>query len=253
MGNDTKTLEKGNIYFFYRPKVEHKEVSGEQDVQRMYMVLNPDNKNLYRIAIIGKKELPEPQTSGHKRYWGYISMVSDNSDDVKNELRPEQYKTATRGERYLPYSRPFGEGVYRIVKHDRHTHFAYALELPGKTGEVQDEFNVEDQASYIISIKNPQVSSPPGARRPRSQKADYPRELENVFRDRRFSELDPPELINYEGSEFILIAASADVKEELGINLKFEAMKRCCDDIFKDLHLDISEKLKDPLFKGKWK
>ena len=35
------TIERGHIYFFYRPKVELKEAHSLDDVQRFYMVLIP--------------------------------------------------------------------------------------------------------------------------------------------------------------------------------------------------------------------
>ena len=114
-------IEDGHIYFFYRPKVEHRTVSDEADVQRMFMVLSPDNKNLFRLSIVGKKKLPDPHQSGQQRYWGYISGIGDNADFIHNEIQSEHYSTKTRGERYTPQARAFGEGVYRILKHETHT------------------------------------------------------------------------------------------------------------------------------------
>ncbi|MQA87112.1 MAG: hypothetical protein GEV03_21420 [Streptosporangiales bacterium] len=34
-----EVLEAGDIYFLYRPRVEHEEVAGPGDVQRLYVVL----------------------------------------------------------------------------------------------------------------------------------------------------------------------------------------------------------------------
>ena len=117
---------------------------------------------------------------------------------------------------------------------------------------VQEEFNVEEQGNYIISVKNPETSSPPRMRRSRSQKAQYPDELTGKFHGKRFLPLDPVQFMNYKGTEFILIAASEDVKDDLGIDFQQEAENRCSADIFKDLKLDISTRLKKPLFRGKW-
>ena len=36
--NDSKTIEQGDIFFFYRPKIGIEEVEGIEDVQRFYMV-----------------------------------------------------------------------------------------------------------------------------------------------------------------------------------------------------------------------
>lgn len=35
--------ERGEIFFFYRPKVEREEAHGPQDVQRLYIVLQPES------------------------------------------------------------------------------------------------------------------------------------------------------------------------------------------------------------------
>jgi len=40
---DFSILQKGNIYFFYRPKVQHTEAHNLEEVQRFFMALNPQN------------------------------------------------------------------------------------------------------------------------------------------------------------------------------------------------------------------
>ena len=34
-------LERGNIYFVYRPKVEHASAAGLEDIQRFFVILSP--------------------------------------------------------------------------------------------------------------------------------------------------------------------------------------------------------------------
>jgi hypothetical protein len=41
---DVQILEQGNIYFFYRPKVDEPSVEGLEDVERFYMVLNASSE-----------------------------------------------------------------------------------------------------------------------------------------------------------------------------------------------------------------
>jgi hypothetical protein len=43
-------LERGNVYFVYRPRVEHTAVAGLQDVQRFFIILSPFSKKRYREA-----------------------------------------------------------------------------------------------------------------------------------------------------------------------------------------------------------
>lgn len=40
-GSQLKTLEAGNIYFIYRPKVECESVASIDDVQQFYVILGP--------------------------------------------------------------------------------------------------------------------------------------------------------------------------------------------------------------------
>lgn len=41
---DVKILEQGDIFFFYRPKVDSKEIKSIDDVRRFYMVLCPEDE-----------------------------------------------------------------------------------------------------------------------------------------------------------------------------------------------------------------
>lgn len=164
-----QTLEKGNVYFFYRPKVEEEAPEGLEDVQRMYMILAPDGEERFRETVIGRKKLPEPE------------------------------------------------------------------------------------ASYIITVKNPERGQPVNAGLSEEQQAEFPKKLMEKFRDRKFAEVDPPDFLNYEGAEFVLVAASADLEEELGLKLDTEREKESSANIFQELRLEKSQRPTEPLFKGEWK
>lgn len=252
MARQLQTLEQGNIYFFYRPKVEEDEPGSVSDVQRFYMVLSPRDKDRYRLAIVGRKRLPDPDESGQQRYWCFVQKVSNRPDTIKQELQEATYSTKTRGLRRLPAARPAGEGVYRILRHDDHTHLVYALELPKQPAEVQDAFAIENEASYIISVKNPAKVAPSDAGLPQEGKADYPERLQEIFHERRFADLDPPDFLDYPGAEFVVVAASQDVDEELGARLHPQSETGSGADIFQDLRLDKSAHPVKPLFEGRW-
>ncbi|KMQ49947.1 hypothetical protein CHISP_3161 [Chitinispirillum alkaliphilum] len=246
-----KILEKGNIYFFYRPKVGVEHPEGESQIQRFYLVLSPEGSSRFRLAIMGKKELPDPEISGKQRYWGHISTVKNSPKAIREELGPEKYETKTRGERYIEAARPAGEGVYKIISHGRHTHLAYVLELPQKPSNVQEELNIESEASYIISVKNPSKPSPPGVGLSKGE-AQFPKNLTEEFRGRRFSETDPPGFLDYQGAEFVLISASEDIKQELGTEIEKENETENKADIFTDLRLNKKKHPVKPLFEGEW-
>src|SRR5260370_35135387 len=63
-------LERGNIYFAYRPRVQAQTAHGFDDVQRFYVVLSPRGKASYRLIVIGQKKLPAVTGRGDRVAWG---------------------------------------------------------------------------------------------------------------------------------------------------------------------------------------
>ena len=55
-----------------------------------------------------------------------------------------------------------------------------------------------------------------------------------------------------EGTEFLLVAASEDIGEELGIELKTENESHMSADVIKDLKVNKKKHPAKPLFKGEW-
>lgn len=216
------------------------------------MVLSPEKKKTVRLTVIGRKRLSDPGREGKSRNWGFVDAVGNSPDFLREAFKSEKHRTKTRGERKTPEARPLGEGVYRIVRHSGHTHLVYALELPKEPGEPQEETRIESEASYIISIKNPGKGSPANTGLSGRKKADYPKSLQEKFRDRRFADADPPEFLDKEGAEFVLIRASEDVEEELGIDLHPADESVNSADIFKELHLDRKKSPVKPLLEGEW-
>ncbi|MGA1874853.1 MAG: hypothetical protein ACMUIA_04530 [bacterium] len=241
-------LERGSIYFFYRPKVDEESVEGPKEIQRFQFVLSPSGQHIYRLITVGQKQLPRVESTD--RYWGYVNLTSSDHNRINEELKEETYRTKTRGERVRPAARPAGEGVYEIVRHNGHTHLVYALELPGKPGHVQQELHIEEEASYLFSVKNPEI--PAQTRLGESHRADFPQDLQEKFAHRRWISVDPPEFLNYEGAELLLIGITEDVKGELGLELNPEDESENKADILTDLRLQKAEHPVEPLFKGKW-
>ena len=115
-------------------------------------------------------------------------------------------------------ARPVAEGYYTILDHSGHTHLAYVLEQPRGTYispndcstctnqqidplEVQKAFNITKEGSFVIAIKNPEVTislitylnSKHHMQRPGSsflgisKKANYPPDLQGFFRGKRWA------------------------------------------------------------------
>jgi hypothetical protein len=246
-------LERGDIYFFYRPKVhsaeqETEEISGPEDVQRFFFILHPRGQRLYRRIVVGRKRLPE--LSG-ERSWGFVEDVVSDPAQLREVLKEHDYQTKTRGEREEPRARPAGEGVYALVRHGSHVNLAYSLELPKHPGEVQQELDVKPEASYIIAVKNPEQPSPRGVGLAESQRADLPKRQQQKFRHRRFVDADP-QLLDHKGTELVLIGADEDVPGELNVDLKSEDETLDTAEILKDLKLDRSRFPTAPLIEGRW-
>jgi hypothetical protein len=245
-------LERGNIYFVYRPRVEHAIAAGIEDVQRFFIVLSPHGRPRYRLLVIGRKKLPEVE-SHRDRSWGFVGKVSHRAEDIEDDLDALTYTTKTRGERHVAPARPAGEGVYALVRHDDHTHLAFALELPERPGAVQHELNIPEEGSYILAVKNPEQPAPPGVGLPEREQATLPPDLQRRFEGRRFAPVDPPAFLDHEGAEFVVIGAGEDVSDELGVWLDPQRETLETAEIFNDLRVERNQHPLQPLFEGKWR
>jgi hypothetical protein len=231
----SEVLERGDIFFFYRPRVRVEEVRDLSDVQRFLVVLRPDGAGRYRRLIVGRKRLPDPDA--REREWAFVAQVADEPEAIREEVEPD--------------ARPVGEGRYAIVDHEGHTHLAYALELPREIGDAQRQLNIRPEASYIVAVRNPEAPTAPGVGLQGSRRAEFPPELEERFRGRRFAPLHPPAFLDHEGAEIVLIGAATEASSELGIDLDTEAERLEDADIFHALHLAPDELPVEPLRSGK--
>lgn len=172
----------------------------------------------------------------------------------------EDYDTSTRGHRHVSAARAVGEGVYRILRHKKgnnyHTHLIYKLEFPREeeeeeekknNNEAQKSFNIEREGSFIIQIKNPDQGGSSKTKPKPKRRARFPARLQGQFGSRGYHAADPPEFLNFEGCELLLISASDDIEEELGVEVECET--RHCDlvETFGDTAVSMQ-----PLLKGTW-
>jgi hypothetical protein len=269
---ESQIIEHGDIFFFYRPKVGTEEVEDIGDVQRFYMVTSPEDgygsssegektkkkeeEDIYRLFLVGQKQLPEiveGKSTSKERNWALNTLTTSNPDDIHKELLPAEYTTETRGKRRIAAATPAGEGKYSIVKHDNHTELAYLLELPEIPGPTQREFEIKKEASYIISVKNPDIKVPGFAAFSEDKKPGYSKDLMEKFGDRRWINVEDPELLNYENTQLLLIGArKKDVEEELGIDIDEQKETEKSADLFKELKIKREQVPLKPLLKGKF-
>jgi hypothetical protein len=252
----SQIVEQGDIFFFYRPKVGTEEVTSTEDVQRFYMVTSPEERDSkYRLFVLGKKQLPEiveDKSTSEERNWALNTLTTNNAEDIRRELLAAEYETETKGKRRMAAAAPAGEGKYSIVKHDNHTELAYVLELPEMPGPTQKEFEIKKEASYIVSVKNPDIQTP-GFKAFEKRKPDYPANIKQKFGDKRWINVEDPELLNYENTQLLMIGARRkDIEEELGIDLNEEKETENTADLFKGLKVKIEQVPLRPLLKGEF-
>ncbi|VFJ15154.1 hypothetical protein [Candidatus Nitrosocosmicus franklandus] len=87
-------------------------------------------------------------------------MTTTDVGDLQEELLiSENYSTKTRGQdRIMPTAIPTGEGKYTISNQDNHTELANIKELSERLNPSQNKFQIHGEASYIISMKNPEIN-----------------------------------------------------------------------------------------------
>lgn len=180
-----------------------------------------------------------------------METVAKSAKEIEAGLREEHYETKTRGEQEQPAARPAGEGRYAISLEDGQMHLSYALEMPEKPGAVQKAFRIAPEASFALSIKNPEKGSPANAGLSEDDKADYPSSLQEDFRDRRFDREDL-ELLDFEGAEFVLVGARLNPEEAYGLDLETESSDYDHADAVRKLRMVKSRHPVAPLFEGTW-
>jgi hypothetical protein len=237
-------LEQGDIFFFYRPRVGEENPEDEADLERFFLILHPLHEPVYRLILLGKKRLP-PKGKGGERFWGLVDRVVGDAEKARQALGEETYETKTRGRRTRPAARPAGEGVYALAHHGDHVHLAYSLELPSRAGPVQKDLGIEEEASFILNVKNPEAVERP-------ERPVYPPRLQEKFHGRKFLPADSAEFLNLEKTELLFIAVRRAVEKELGIHFQREEESRRSAEIFRDLKVQRLDTPVEPLLQGEW-
>jgi hypothetical protein len=244
-----RVIERGDVFFFYRPRVERNAPRGEDDVQRFLVVLAPDAERRFRLLTVGRKKLPGASAQARERNWGFVLRVARSPEELEDELRGYRYDTKTRGRRDQPSARPAGAGRYAIARHGAHSHLAYVLARPRVPGPVQRELGIEAASSLIVAVRNPDWPTPPTARAGLAPEAEafYPDELRAAFRGRRWAALDPRHL-DREGAEVVFVGTGEAPEAEIGARLEEDEP----DDVLRLFGLDAESHPLAPLSSGEW-
>lgn len=234
--------EEGEIYFFYKTKLDSSSVESLGDIQRFYLLLFPDRSQRGRMFLVGKKRLPkiikkDPHASTAKE-WLMLDLVA-KPQTIVDYLRPTQYETRTRGTREQGEAIPAGQGRYALFSHAQHSELAYQLHQPKTVGAAQEQLALLPEASYVLSVRNPDVEVPGFP----ASHPDYPEDLKKRFADKRWINVDEPRLLDYEGAQLLLIGAH-DTLDDIDISLEGQP------DLFRRLGIDKERWPTETLEKG---
>jgi hypothetical protein len=152
----------------------------------------------------------------------------------------------------IPAARAAGEGIYAIAEHRRHTHLAYALELPDDPGEVQAALGISKRANPVLAVVNPILEALAGPESPQVVLPDYPPELLSKFGERRLIPADPANLLDYEGVELVISETENLDPVALDVELRPELESGQTAEIFDILKLRRGDVPMEPLFEGTW-
>lgn len=189
-----EVLERGDIRFFYRPRVQPADAPATlpataPGVQSLFLVLGTAH-GVHRRVRVGRKRMP---VVAGERLWARVERVGSLQHVLADQLEAEEYRTKTRGERYQPGARPIGQGCYAFARHDDHIHLVYRLDQ--HEDDVPDEVRVPEAGSDIVLFE----------RVPRARAV--------------WTTTGEPGLLDEEGAELVIVGVAGDPEHDLGIDV----------------------------------
>jgi len=210
-----QTLERGEATFLYRPRVEQFHAEDLGDVQRLLLLLSPEEAAYERLIAIGRKRIPRSRK--RDRFWGYVDLVLAPYD-MNAALGAQVYGTKTRGLRHLPATVAFASGSYDITTHGPHSHLRWTIDRVESHDPVAADLSLERDADYIVTVANPDPAAWDLGELPDLQSelfdelelhvtipTPFPPALQSRFRDRRFTPLDSVEWLQHPGAELVFM------------------------------------------------
>jgi hypothetical protein len=212
----SEVLEHGRITFLYRPRVEEQHADELADVQRLLVLLAPKDNAFQRLIAIGRKRIP--RSAKRDRFWGFVDLVLTPAD-MSAALDLQVYGTKTLGLRHLPAAKPFAFGSYSVETHADHAHLRWHLDRVAHD-PIAFEVQVEDDADYLLTVANPDLSAWGLEAAPELQQrlfddlelhvtipSPFPAELQELFGGRRFLQVDRREWLDHPGAELVFIGS----------------------------------------------
>jgi hypothetical protein len=243
-------LEQGDVFFFHRPGLDAPVPAEGEELEPFFLVLHPLRQRRYRLLTLGKRRPPPPLKSGAPARGGdrlraRIDGLPGTPADLRMALGSRRPEGSPPGVPALPPARPAGDGVYALARHGDHVHLAYVLKHPDRAGPLQRSLGIEEEASFIVTVRNPEYIEGAGV-------PDYPPALRALFSERKYLPADPPAFLDAVGAELLLITVRRAVGKELGISLDPQDEGRRSAEMVRDLRARRRDAPVEPLFEGEW-
>lgn len=196
---------EGTIEIRYRPAIDREVADDLVDVQELLLVLDQADGPV-RLAEVGRKRLPPADDDGASPNWGHVRRVVERREELDDVLGDWTYDTRTQGTRHQSDTRVAACGTWRLDGQARDTRLHLDLTPQLDDQRLLDQLGIEDEATYVINVKNPRAGGDTGL--DGAERAQYPDELQAAFDGNRWIGSDPVELLDHDGAEFLLIPAA---------------------------------------------
>ena len=217
-----QVLERGSILFLYRPRAGVTAVRGPEDVEQLYLMLIPDDREEHKsrvFRLVGRmmpvvvpgKAVPEERAT---------AVVEEADPDPRVAIDRLQERTLARApaRHPRPWVRAAGEGRYVLLWHGADTHLAYALDRPEQPGEVQEALRIGRRGNWLISVR--------AAEAPPLEQPLYPGRLKARFAGQDQVPVEPTDYLDYRHTQVLLLAVDSDAAQELGVRLESDAQSQ---------------------------
>jgi hypothetical protein len=218
-------IERGLIRFYYRPHMQGEE-TGNLDLQRLFVLLAPaahradDIPRSFqkkRLLVIGRRTLqvssePGKASTPHTSVWCLVDVVSTDQDEIARVIGDQDDLHQNPGSRPHASAIQCGDGIYAIVRFQDHSHLVYRVSWPGNVSDVQRDFHIEPEGSYVLAVKNPQYpTASSNVKLPRSR---FPPELQSLLGERRHSPVLDSAFLDYVGAELLMVGVTRESNPE---------------------------------------
>jgi hypothetical protein len=217
-----QVLERGSILFLYRPRAGVTAVRGPEDVDQLYFMLIPDDREehksrVFRLVGRAMPVLVPGRAAPEERATAVVEEADPDPRVAIDRLQEEALAAAPV--RYpRPWVRAAGEGRYALLWHGADTHLTYALDRPEQPGEVQEALRIGQRGNWLISVRAPEAPPP--------EQPLYPGRLKARLVGQAQVPLETTDYIDYRHTQVLLLTADSDAAQELGVRLESDAQNQ---------------------------